>query len=187
MAEAETLRHSGRMTLVYVTGSAGSGKSAVAIELRRLGVDAYDEDDPEIGSAHNRLSGRPVPVPPADERSPQWFSEHEWRLRDGVLDQLRNRAIDALVVLCGNVFPPVSAIETFDRVLHLDVDEETLRQRITARVDNDYGQTSEEMHRILDRHRELAAACRVCGVVTVDATQPLTGVAGDIVQATAPA
>jgi gluconate kinase len=176
------MRHSRSVPLVYVTGSAGSGKSAVVAELKRLGIDAADEDDPQIGSAHNLTSGSPVAVPAADQRSPQWFSEHVWRLRDGVLDQMQARARNELVVLCGNSFPLASAAEVFDLVLHLEMDEDSLRQRITSRVDNDYGQTPSEMDQILGRHRLLIAASRELDVVAIDATQPLGGVAAAVIE-----
>ena len=176
----------GDVGLVYVTGSAGSGKSAVARELGRRGVEAFDEDDPAVGSAHNIRTGLPVAVPPADERSPQWFSEHEWRLRDGALQQMRLRATDALVVLCGNVFRPPAAAELFDRVLYLHVDEATLRQRISTRDENDYGRTASELQRILERHRQLLADARGHGVVFIDATQPLAQVASAVLHASGP-
>lgn len=168
---------------VYVTGGAGSGKSAVAAELRRRGIDAFDEDDPQVGSAHDRLTGRPVRVPPANARSPEWFAQHEWRLRDGVLDHLRRRSLDGLVVLCGSVFSLSAAVEEFDRVLVPDVEEQVLRQRIIARVGNDYGKTTDELNRILDRHRALSNASRREDVVTIDATLPLPEVADDVVEA----
>lgn len=114
----------------------------------------------------------------------QWFSEHEWRLYDGVLEHLQTRAVDSLVVVCGNAFAPASAVETFDLVLHLDVDEQTLRERLSTRVGNDYGKSPGETEQILERHRKLTLACRESGVVPIDATQPLVKVAGDIVDAT---
>jgi len=176
-----TLRETDGVPLVYVTGSAGSGKSSLVIELGRRGVAAYDEDDPEIGGAHELESGLPVPVPPVEERSPDWFSRHEWRLRDGVLEGLRAKASDALVVLCGNVFPPSTAIGLFDRVLHLVLDEQTLRERMLTRVGNDYGKSPDELQQVLRRHRMLGDACRECDVVAVDATRPLTEIADDVV------
>lgn len=171
------------MPLLYVTGAAGSGKTAVTDELRRVGIDAYDEDGPGMGSAHNKRSGLPVSVPPPEQRSEQWFAEHEFRLVDGVLERLQRRGGDGLVVLCGNVFPPAKAVALFDQVLHLDVDEDTLRRRIETRVGNDYGQTPSEMQQILERRRALLIACREAGVVDVDATRPLAEVVERIVSA----
>ncbi len=115
----------------------------------------------------------------------EWFSEHEWRLYDGVLERLQTRAVDGLVVLCGNVFAPASAVETLELVLHLDVDEKTLRERIGARVGNDYGKSPEEMEQILERHRKLTVAFQGSGVLTIDARQSLASVAGETVEAAA--
>jgi len=171
------------MPLVYITGPAGSGKTAILNELRRRGVTIYDEDEPSIGSAHNKQSGQAVGVPPASQRSPEWFNQHEWKVKAGVLEDLKSQSLSGLVLLCGNSLEPEQIQHYFDKVVYLHVDEETLRKRIAERKENDYGKNDHELDGILERYRQMDQTYSPSNSIVIDATQSIEKVASDILSA----
>jgi dephospho-CoA kinase len=168
------------MPLIYITGIAGSGKSAVQKELKRLGYDSYDVDEPGIGAAHDG-QGKVVQVPDAVDRSPDWFDTHSWRMVDGAMDKLRKRAETGLVFLCGATTIHENT-GVFDQTICLDVDEATLRERLAKREDNDFGQSEHELRRILDFHKTATERHRSQGAIIINATQPLDKVVEDILK-----
>ncbi len=170
------------MAFIYVTGPPGSGKSALAKALRAQGLDAYDEDDPAVGSAHNLETGEPVAIPDVDHRDADWFSRHEWRILDAVKQRLRSKAKTTTVILFGNSVKPADQAKFFDKVCYLQLDEQTLRNRILARTDNDYGKTDHELQQILQRKTEMDDRYRGSDTI-IDATKPLEEVATAIKQA----
>lgn len=171
------------MSFIYITGPAGSGKSALTELLRTRGFEAYDEDDPSIGSAHNLETGQPVTIPSVDERDADWFSRHEWRILDAAKSRLRSLAATQPVILFGNSVKPDEQAKLFDKVIYLTLDEKTLRERIMDRTGNDYGKSEDEMQRILQRKQELDDKYNGAAP-TIDASKPLEEVADAIEQAT---
>lgn len=170
------------MALIYVTGIAGSGKSAVQKELAHLGYEAFDEDDPEIGSAHNKQTNEAVRVPPLEQRTPQWFAEHEWRVFPESIRKLKDRSKSQAVFLCGNAASEQQLLE-FDKVVLLDIDEQTLRDRINSRKDNNFGQSEHELQIILDRNEKMKKIYGNAHLVIIDATQALSTVVSRVIAA----
>jgi len=168
------------MPFIYVVGPAGSGKSALAMLLRARGFKAYDEDDPDVGSAHSLETGEPVTIPPLDKRDADWFSRHEWRVRESAKSRLTSLATTQPVILFGNSVKPSEQAALFDRVIYLNIDEDTLRERILKRADNDYGKSEDEMQRILEQKQASDNQYSISGALPIDATQPLEVVADAI-------
>lgn len=173
------------MALIYITGATGAGKSAVKEKLALLGFDAYDEDSPGVGAAHSKQTGLPVSVPLVTNRTPEWFKQHEWRVLDNTLAELHRKAADHLVFLCGNSLPPDILTESFDKVIYLKIDEQTLRQRLTNREDNDYGKSEAELVIILERLRDMDNRYSKSKAIIIDAAKQLDKVVIDIVKTTA--
>jgi dephospho-CoA kinase len=166
------------MSLIYVTGVAGSGKSAVQSELERLGYPAFDVDQPEIGAAHNNKSNQIVAVPDANHRTQEWFAAHSWRILRQPVEKLKHEYENSVVFLCGTAGNEKDMSDLFDKVLLLDIDEVTLRQRIASREDNDYGKSEHELQQILGKQRAMKQ--NQGSVKVIDATRPLTKVVADI-------
>jgi dephospho-CoA kinase len=170
------------MSFIYITGPAGSGKSALTKLLQTRGINAYDEDASGVGSAHNLQSGEPVTIPTVDERDADWFSRHEWRILETMKGQLKTLSATQPIILFGNSVKPDEQAELFDKVVYLKIDEKTLRERILGRTDNDYGKSEDEMQRILDQKQVLDDQYSGAGVIAIDATRPLDEVADAIQQ-----
>lgn len=143
------------MTLVYITGPTGSGKTTIRNELRERGFVAYDTDE-DTNSHVNKKTGKIAAYPSDDERSSDWHEEHVYkmdaqRMRD-VIDQSRK---GQTVFLCGAAFNDLDYINDFDRVVFLLADAKTLEDRILKRKTNDYGKAADELAAIMSTYESV--------------------------------
>ncbi len=168
------------MPLIYITGPAGSGKSMIRDELRRRQYEAHDEDDPGIGAAFNKRTGEMVKIPSIENRTPKWFLDHEWRMFPATISNLRRRSGHKPVFLCGNTATE-EELKVFDKIIFLDVDEQTLRTRIASRENNDFGQSEYEIQMILDKNKKLKKTLKNKAVF-IKANQSLDSLVFEIIE-----
>ena len=170
------------MPFIYITGSAGSGKTTLQQELIRLGYEAHDEDDPEIGSAHNKRSNKAVALPSVDRRTKQWFAEHEWRVFPEALKELKKKSANKVIILCGNVATEKQLKELFDAVIFLYLDEATMRERLASRKKNDFGKVEHEVQMILARDKAYKILHGENKSKIIDASKPLEAVLSEVLE-----
>lgn len=173
------------MALVYVTGSAGSGKSAVLRELRARGYTALGVDEDGFAEWVRRDTGVVDRFPHDDESLDfnTWYADCEWMLSINRISILKQDDTSP-VFLCGVAAGEKAAWHLFDVVVGLVADAETIKQRIEERTDNQFGKSPAEMQEILTWHAAMPAeAYHALGAVTVDATQPLTAVVDAVIAA----
>lgn len=172
------------MSLIYITGVPGTGKTTIQKELERQGYEAYDIDQPRFGGPVNLATGESTVVPPIEERSSEWFDHHEWRVSRVAIGKLKEQSEGKTVYLCGTATTDHLVWDLFDRVLYLEIDELTLRSRLAGREGNDFGKTEDELQIILERYREAQAKLESSGAVLIDATQDLGGTVEAIIAET---
>lgn len=168
------------MSLIYVTGVPGTGKSTIQKELERRGYEAYDIDQSRFGGPTNLVTGEPVPMPPIEERGAEWFARHEWRVSRTAIEELKEQSEGRLVYLCGTATTEHLVWDLFDKVLYLQIDETTLRSRLAGRGGNDFGKTEHELLLILERYREAQAGLKDLDAIMIDATGELDTVVSSI-------
>lgn len=168
------------MTFIYITGSPGSGKTTIQKELTRRGHLAYDLDD--YGGPHNKSTDKPAVMPPAGERSPEWFELHEWRINLGAIKELKSQAGDKEIFVCGVAASDEQILSLFDKVLYLSLTDELLRKRIAMRtMDNgDYGKNDFEVKEIINRKHGLDTKYLPSDAVKIDAIKTLDNVIVEI-------
>ncbi|WP_133806122.1 AAA family ATPase [Kribbella caucasensis] len=152
-----------------VEGGSGTGKSSVCRELRKRGYKAIDGDnelayqgDPETGK---RTEG--------DGRHEQ----HIWDV-----DRVREIAAskdEEVAVFCGGSRNFNKFLDIFDKVIVLDVDTETLKQRLAGRAADDWGGNDEEKEKILRLH---ATKEDIPKGTVIDTARPLDEVVDAIVK-----
>ncbi len=152
-----------------VEGISGTGKTSVCRELNRRGYQAINGDrelayqgDPETG-----------------ERTDGAVHEHH------IWDVARVRALVAdhqepVTFFCGGSRNFSKFIDLFDEVFVLDVDLETLHQRLDQRPRDEWGSKPSERDAIVRLHRT-KEDIPVVGVV-IDATHPLMEVVDEILR-----
>ena len=149
-----------------IEGASGTGKSAVLRELRRRGFQAIDGDnelayqgDPETGESTEGAS----------------HGHHIWdvaKVRLIATDRTQERTF-----FCGGSRNFSHVLDLFDTVFVLEVDADTLQERLASRTDNPTGKLPHERALILRLHATKEDLPRTG--VGVDATRPLAQVVDD--------
>ncbi|MFO0920836.1 MAG: AAA family ATPase [Candidatus Saccharimonadales bacterium] len=170
------------MSLIYVTGIAGAGKSAVCEELTKRGFEAHEGDD-NLSAFYNNETGeitdRPTTV---TDRTPEWRAEHTWKMSKEALQKLKASSDHKPVFVCGVASNENEYIDVFDKVFALDVDIETLMHRITTRTTGDFGKSPHEMETLLNWHKSTGEYYRKIGAYIVNTSKPLNEVVDVIVE-----
>ena len=152
-----------------VEGVSGTGKTSVCRELNRRGFQAINGDrelayqgDPETGEATDTAA----------------HEQHIWdvgRVRALVADHR-----EPVTFFCGGSRNFSKFIDLFDEVFVLDVDLDTLHQRLDQRHQGEWGSQPAEREIVVRLHRTKED---VPGTgVPIDATQRLADVVGDILR-----
>lgn len=169
------------MSLIYVTGAPGVGKTTLQKEFDRRGFDTRDIDNSQLGGPHNKKTGERVIIPPANKRTPEWFATHEWRVYPHAFTALKDEASDHDIILFGVAASDGEILHVFDKIMYLNIDDETLRRRIQNREENDFGKNEFEMQDILNRKHGLDEKYGNLNAIDIDATKSLCEVADEIV------
>jgi gluconate kinase len=172
------------VALVLVTGTSGSGKSAVCESLRARGHEAHDMDLDGNAAWMHRATGEhwPAGVRP-DTGAPDWFAQYEWRAIPEKIEALAGRGGEHPVFLCGMTTNGHEVWHLYSRVVYVSVDERTLRERLASRTTNDFGKTREELDAIFVWHGTAEEQHRDAGATMVDATLPLDQVVDAVLAA----
>ncbi len=154
-----------------IEGVSGTGKSSVLRELRRRGYAAVDGDnelayqgDPQTGA---KTAGRS-------------HEHHIWDIEK--VKALVSNNDDEATFFCGGSRNFHRFSDLFDEIFILDVDAETLNERLENRLDNDTGKSKSEREFILRLHKTKEDI--PSGGVTIDSTQPLEHVVDEILRRT---
>jgi len=170
------------VSLVAVCGIPGAGKSTVCAQLKRLGCDAWDTDVDQLAGWRDRISKVPVPDP-ADWHDPVATALLEYTVARECVLELRTRAFEHTVYLCGMAGDESAFWDLLDLVICLTVDDATLRYRLATRTTNGYGKASHERDAILSANRTWNwEPYRAHGAVTIDASRPLDDVVSAVIE-----
>jgi dephospho-CoA kinase len=162
------------MALIYITGAPGAGKSTVQTELQSRGEVTYDMDDPDLGGPYNLQSGLLVTIPPADQREPDYFDKHEWRIYIPKIEALKTKAVDKNIFVCGVAPSDQEILHIFDKIVYLELEDEVLLQRLQTRENNDYGRNKSDVEQIMKRKHEYDQRYANLGsVIVINAILPV--------------
>lgn len=165
------------MTLCWVAGLSGTGKSTIVRELQSSGELAWDADD--FCFWRNRETGERED-PPAGGRPDGWVAQHGWAIDPSHVERCRASAHDQVGYLAGGCENEAEVRHLFDLVVYLVTDDATIRRRLAARTENDYGKTEEELAVILGWNQVLEGHYRSAGARIIDAGRPLPQVVEDV-------
>jgi broad-specificity NMP kinase len=150
-----------------IEGVSGTGKTSVCQELRRRGYVAINGDRELRYQGHQTLSS-----PEIRHANNLWDVEKVRRLAANKDDEA--------TFFCGGSRNFAQFIDLFDEIFVLDVDAETLNERLNSRPDDDWGKRKSERELIL-RLQATKEDIPGSGIV-IDATQPLVNVVDEILR-----
>jgi thymidylate kinase len=152
-----------------VEGVSGSGKSSVSRELRRRGYHVVDGDN-ELAYQGDPLTGEPLPG---------FVHEHHiWdveRVRSLIADRTH-----AVTFFCGGSRNFAQFVDRLDGVVVLQIDADTLEERLRRRSTDEYGGRPEEREHVLRLHRTQEDI--PADGISIDATAPLGEVVDEILR-----
>jgi hypothetical protein len=152
-----------------IEGVSGTGKTSVCKELRRRGYHAIN------GDTDLAYQGDPKTGEPTDVTS-HWH--HIWsvdKVRALVADQH-----ERFTFFCGGSRNFVEFVELFDGVFVLEIDLDTLNQRLDQRPDDEFGAEQSERDLIVRLHRTKEDT--PTNGILIDATAPLAHVVDEIIR-----
>lgn len=169
------------MSLIYITGPSGSGKSSVTTELIGRGFEAYDADK-ELCSWYDNETGQKVAYPrDAASRPADWQRHHSFLMSEEMVKELKEKSDKQIIFICGMAPNDLElAPRFFDRVILLQISEAAMVNRVTARKNNKYGQSPDQLAVIRQWYEPTIQKYRNFGAVVIDAEQPIPQVISDI-------
>ena len=150
-----------------IEGVSGTGKSSVCQELRRRGYVAINGDR-ELAYQGDPTTG--------EKTEGRCHEHHIWDVEK--VRRLAANQDDEATFFCGGSRNFKQFIDLFDEIFILDVDAETLNERLDSRPDDDWGKRKSERDLILRLHATKEDTPS-SGIV-LDATQPLVSVVDEI-------
>jgi adenylate kinase family enzyme len=172
------------MSLFFITGIAGSGKSTVQHELKSRGYEAYDTDDDGFAKWHNNQTDYIYPKSSVkkEDRTEEFLKIHSWKVPRAEVEELVSRAINKTIFLCGVASNEDELRDLFNAVFELIIDDETLIHRLTTRTNNDWGKQPQELKKTLESQHNADKLYRKHNPILIDATQPVDIVVDNIIE-----
>jgi dephospho-CoA kinase len=144
------------VTVVFVTGMSGTGKSSALAELARRGHRVVDTDD---GDWIDRGA------------EPLW--------REDRIEELLEENGDGTLFISGCVANQGTFYERFDAVVLLSAPADVILERVAVRETNDFGKSEAERDRILSDLETVEPLLRRGATAEIDTRAPL----GEVVDA----
>jgi len=166
------------MSLFFITGTAGTGKTTIKNELVSRGYKALDTDADALSKWHNLKTGyvHPKSSVKSKDRTPEFLKDHRWKVPRKDIEELAALAKNDDIFLCGVSYGEEEYIDLFDAVFALVIDDETLKYRLIHRTSGDWGKQPHELQQSLDRQQYLNSKYTEFNYQIIDATQPLNAV-----------
>jgi dephospho-CoA kinase len=172
------------MSLFFITGIAGSGKSAVWQELKSRGFEAYDTDEDGLAKWHNNHNGyvHPKSSVKPEQRTEEFLEIHSWKVPRQEIEELAGSATAKAIFLCGVASNESEIWDLFKAVFELIIDDDTLKHRLLTRTNNDWGKQPHELQKTLDEQHNTDQAQSKFDRIVIDATQSTEVVVDEILQ-----
>jgi gluconate kinase len=170
------------VTLVWVTGNSGTGKSTVCTALRARGHLALDADEDGFSRWIDRATGE-VAVNPPDRVPAGWLDQHGWAIDRERVATLAEESRSRTAFLCGLAENESDVRDLFDLTVCLVIDKDTLLHRLATRTTNTFGHHPEELAAALKWNRRMRPLYESRGATIIDASRPATEVTNNVLAA----
>jgi gluconate kinase len=152
-----------------IEGISGTGKTTVCYELKRRGYHAIN------GDTDLAYQGDPITGEALDTRT---HEHHSWNLDK--IRSLVNDKTNTMTFFCGGSRNNDQFIDLFDQVFVLEVDIDTLNERLAKRRETEWGGNPSERQFIQKLHAIEEDTLK--NGVRIDATLPISRVVGMVLE-----
>lgn len=170
------------MSLVWVTGSAGVGKSTLCAVLKSRDELAVDADWEGFNYWVDRATGE-VNVDPPYPLPAGWLERFAWKIDRSEVQRFARRASGSTAFLCGSVENEVDVWDLFDLVVCLVADNDTIRERLQTRTTNSFGKHPDELAAALGWNTNNEETYRRLGATIIDGRRPPSEIADAVLAA----
>ncbi len=166
---------------ILITGVNGSGKTTICAELKAMGYQACDMDK-KRGLFMLVDKETREPIPSHDNANLGKVRATEWICDTAKLSSLIEADVEGVSFYCGSASNMHDILPFFNKIILLQVDEKTTRERLTSRDNNnDFGKTIEVQDWIIGWKKTWEDKMVARGAVIVDAHGDSKDVAEKIV------
>ncbi|WP_160011721.1 AAA family ATPase [Rhizobium sp. 18055] len=161
-----------------IEGVSGTGKTSVATELQQRGYHVI-HGDRELAYQGDPRTGEPLDIAARVEAALDVAFRHQHHLWN--VDKVKALVADQsnpMVFFCGGSRNFDQFIDFFDDVFVLAVDACTLKRRLAARAENEFGGKAAEQELVMRLHSTREDIPK--GATAIDATAPLCLVVDEI-------
>lgn len=153
-----------KKAVIFITGMSATGKSTALIELARRGYKVVDTD-------YNGFS-REVPLPDGQGFEHLWHEER--------INELLSKHDEGILFISGCVSNQGKFYPQFDVIVLLSAPLETILERVRARTNNPFGQTSEDRERIKSDCAAVEPLLRAGATLEINTQKPIHAVADEL-------
>lgn len=158
-----------------IEGGSGTGKSSVCRELKRRGYKVVDGDN-ELAYRGDPETGKRVDI----SRESLDFQYRMWVWDIDKVQVIAANQDDEIVFFCGGSRNHQKYIDVFEKVFVLDIDVDTLKERLQSREPDDWGGNNEEKEFILRMHHSKDAT--IPEGIVIDTSRSLNKVVDAILE-----
>jgi broad-specificity NMP kinase len=159
------------MKIYLIDGVSGAGKTTVCDELNKRGYKAIEADE-VLADWIDPLTGLPT----------EDHSSYNWHWDKKKFDSLVQDTREGNLFICGGAMNKPDFLHHFSKIFTLHLDDETLKERLRNRTNNDYGKKPEELAFQLKENQLTEQYSKERGAILIDATQPIKTIVEEIIK-----
>lgn len=159
------------MNIYLIDGVSGAGKTTVCDELSKRGYKAIEADE-ALADWIDPLTGLPT----------EDHSSYNWHWDKKKFDALIQDTKEESLFICGGAMNKSDFLHHFSKIFTLHLDDETLKERLLNRTNNDYGKKPEELAFQLRENQVTEQYSKERGAILIDATQPVETIVDEIIK-----
>jgi len=167
--------------VIFVTGVTGSGKSSISKKLNELGNKAHDiEEIDGLFCVKDNITGQVIKN--RNNRNLEEIKKGNWVCDVKKLQELIDTEQSELSFYCGTARNYEEVLPLFDKVILLVASEQVTRDRLSSRVNRNYGKTKEVQDWIMTWKEQWENEIKDKGAIIVDANKNLEEVAEEVIK-----